>query len=207
MRSAVMVPSFSTAASRSVTCARPWVVEVMCSLRVSVHRTGIRCRWAMTARVTSSGYSPNLTPKPPPTSGAMTRTMLWDRPRVAAMSFRSIWGAWWVSHTTIPLVRGSGAARAARGSIVMPASRWLTIRCFTTRCARANAASGSPALTSLTCSMLPLASSKSRGAPGAIASKASATAGRGSQSTTTSAAASTATASETATTAATASPT
>src|SRR2546426_172993 len=38
MRSAVMVPSSSTAASRSVTWARPCVVAIMCSTRVSVER-------------------------------------------------------------------------------------------------------------------------------------------------------------------------
>ena len=40
MRTAVMVPSASTAASRSVTCARPCVVATMCSTRVSVQRSG-----------------------------------------------------------------------------------------------------------------------------------------------------------------------
>jgi hypothetical protein len=112
-----------------------------------------------------------------------------------------------VSHTTIPPVWGSGAARAARGSIGIPASRWLTIRCLITRWARAKAPSGSPAFMLLTCSMLLGVSSKSSGAPDAIASKGSLTAGSGSQSTVTAAAPSTAISSETATTAATASPT
>ena len=37
-----MVPSLSSAASTSVTWARPWVVATMCSMRVSTQRSGIR---------------------------------------------------------------------------------------------------------------------------------------------------------------------
>ena len=202
-----MVPSLRTAASMSVTWARPWVVATMCSIRVSDHLTGIRWTRAITARTASSGYRPNFTPKPPPTSGATTRIWFWGRPRATARSRRRTWGAWVVAQTWMPPVTGSGAARHARASRGIPARRWLTMRCRTIRSARGKAASGSPALMVFVCSTFPGASSKSWGAPAASAAKTSVTAGSGSHSTWTSPAASTATASEVATTAATASPT
>ena len=55
MRRAAMVPSSCTAASRSATWARPWVVASMCSTRVSVHLSARRWARASAARVTSSG--------------------------------------------------------------------------------------------------------------------------------------------------------
>ena len=54
IRSAVMVPSSSTAASRSATWARPCVVACMCSTRVSTHLSGVRSLRAMAASTTSS---------------------------------------------------------------------------------------------------------------------------------------------------------
>jgi hypothetical protein len=83
-----------------------------------------------------------------------------------------------------PLVP-SGAATQARGSSEMPASRWLFIRCLTTRLAVLNAPSGSPALIGVSCSMFRGASAWSCGAPPSIALKMSVTAGSGSQSTAT----------------------
>ena len=55
MRSPVIRPSASTAASMSVIWPRPCVVVIMCSTRVSIHRSGTR-RWrASAATTTSSG--------------------------------------------------------------------------------------------------------------------------------------------------------
>ena len=54
MRSAVMVPSSSTAASRSATWARPCVVATMCSTRVSTHLSARRWCRARAASTTSS---------------------------------------------------------------------------------------------------------------------------------------------------------
>jgi hypothetical protein len=50
-----MRPSASTAASRSVIWARPWVVPVMCSTRLSTQRSGVRRSRARAATTTSSG--------------------------------------------------------------------------------------------------------------------------------------------------------
>ena len=106
-------------------------------------------------------------------------------PSTPARSARRLCGAWCVAHTTRPRVVGSGAATHARGSIATLHSRWLTIRCFTTRLALAKTASGSPDLIWFLCSMFCGASGWSCGAPAASAAKMSVTAGSGSQSTTT----------------------
>ena len=50
-----MVPSCSTAASTSVTWARPCVVAIMCSTRVSTQRSGRRWSFASAASAASSG--------------------------------------------------------------------------------------------------------------------------------------------------------
>ena len=81
------------------------------------------------------------------------------------------------------------------------------MRCLTTLGALAKAASGSPTLMFVSCSMFFGASSKSWGAPAAIAASWSATTGSTSQSTTTSAAPSAAADWDVAITAATGSPT
>ena len=137
----------------------------------------------------------------------MTRIRFWSIRSASASPVRSTWGAWLVAHTTSPPLAGSGAATTARGSSGTPESRWLIIRCLTTRWALAKAASGSPALMAWRCSMFPGASSKSSGAPSAMAAAVSTTAGSGSQSTCTSAAPSAAASTVRPMTTATASPT
>jgi hypothetical protein len=92
IRSPVIRPSASTAASRSVIWARPCVVPVMCSTRLSIQRSGTFRKRASAATVTSSGYVPNFTPKPPPTSGQITRTWFWGI-GASASRRRSTWGA------------------------------------------------------------------------------------------------------------------
>ena len=56
------------------TWARPWPSAIIDSLRVSVQRTGRSSRLLSSPSTISSGYVPILAPKPPPTSGVMTRT-------------------------------------------------------------------------------------------------------------------------------------
>ena len=116
-------------------------------------------------------------------SGLMTRITFWSMPSNPARSPRRLWGAWCVAQMTRPRVVGSGAATHARGSMAMLQSRWLTIRCLTTRRALRKAASGSPFLIVFSCSMFLGASACSCGAPGFSASKTSVTAGKGSHST------------------------
>ena len=54
--------------------ARPCTIPVMFSERVSLHRTGRPTCFASHATSANSGSAPILAPKPPPTSGAITRT-------------------------------------------------------------------------------------------------------------------------------------
>ena len=84
--------------------------------------------------------------------------------------------------------RGRGRPGRPRASIGMPESRWLTMRCLTTRWALAKAASASPALI-LFCvlDILGRVVEEQGGARRPWPRTASATAGRGSQSTRTSA--------------------
>ena len=76
--------------------SRPWIEELMCSERVSVHLTARpSLREAHEARI-SSGYSVIFTPKPPPTSGAITRTRSSDISIWPAMNRRIRCGFWLV---------------------------------------------------------------------------------------------------------------
>ena len=64
-----------------------------------------------------------MTPKPPPTSGAMTRTCSSDIPSALAMALRTAKGTCVESHTVKSLEFSSCEARTARGSMGMPATR------------------------------------------------------------------------------------
>ncbi len=71
---AVILPSLVAPMRMSAVCARPWWQTAMCSERVSIHLTG---RWSLRETQENRASSPviwSLAPKPPPTSGAMTRT-------------------------------------------------------------------------------------------------------------------------------------
>ena len=54
-----------------------------------------------------------MTPKPPPTSGAMQRTRVLGRPSASAIELRFQCGAWVEVQTVRPRVSGSGAAATA----------------------------------------------------------------------------------------------
>ena len=90
------------------------------SSRLSTRRTGRPARRA--AKATSGSYlACCLPPKPPPGSGAKTRTFASGRPRTFAMTFWSQFGCWIVLQTATP--SPSGAAMYACGSI----AKWVTI--------------------------------------------------------------------------------
>ena len=63
----------------------------MLSLRVSVQRTGRPSLRASQTTSSSSALS-IFAPKPPPTSGAITRTCSGSRPSMPASTMRSWWG-------------------------------------------------------------------------------------------------------------------
>ena len=142
-----MVPSSSTAASRSATWARPCVVAIMCSTRVSIHLSG----HAVMPRERGQHHVLRIAAELHAEAAAHVGVdhadqVLWHAEHAGEVG----------AQVVRRLVRGpddeaaawSGRARprTARGSIGTPHSRWLTIRCFTTRLALAKAASGSPDL-------------------------------------------------------------
>jgi hypothetical protein len=71
---AVISPSFVAAIRTWSTWPRPWWLVAMFSERVSIHFTGWPSCLEAHAHSVSSAHTCSLLPKPPPTSGAMTRT-------------------------------------------------------------------------------------------------------------------------------------
>ncbi len=83
-----------------------------------------------------------MEPKPPPTSGAMTRTLCSGMPSTKAhMSSRCTCGFCEVTHSVSSPVASSKRATQARGSMALATSRWLTMRFFTVTAAPLKAAS------------------------------------------------------------------
>src|ERR1700722_8149795 len=68
-----MRPSRSPPILMWCSCARPWVIAIRFSLRVSTQRTGLPVCLAAQATTICSRSTPILAPNPPPTSGATTR--------------------------------------------------------------------------------------------------------------------------------------
>ena len=66
----------------------------MLSERVSTQRTGRSSLRASQATRISSGYGPILAPKPPPTSGATTRTWSASSPSRATRASFTPWAPW-----------------------------------------------------------------------------------------------------------------
>ena len=69
---------------------------------------------------TSSGYTSALQPKPPPTSGVITRTDRSARPSIPATMPRRMWGHWLDAQIVISPVTGSRCAATPRVSSGMP---------------------------------------------------------------------------------------
>ncbi len=87
-------PSRVAATSMSWIWSRPWIVAWKPSLRDSVHFTGRPSLRATTSAMTSSAYTLSFEPKPPPTSGAMTRICCSGMPHVSASISRRMCGIW-----------------------------------------------------------------------------------------------------------------
>ena len=83
--SAVTVPSRFAARVMSWIWSRPWWADSSDSDRVSVHFTGRLSLRAARVQSTSSGVTCSFPPKPPPTSGAMTRSLCSGMPVSRAM--------------------------------------------------------------------------------------------------------------------------
>ena len=112
-------------------CARPCVIAVRFSLRVSVQRTGRPIRFEAQPSTVASGSAPIFAPNPPPTSGATTRIVSSPTPRPIAIWPRAIW-AFCVDSQIVSLPSSPQAHAAPRTSSGAGASRWLITVCVTT---------------------------------------------------------------------------
>ena len=114
-------PSRSAAILIRCHWSRPWCTVRLPSLRDSVHLTGLPTLRPMSTASTSSAVTWSLEPKPPPTSGAMTRMFCSGMPKNADSANRSTCGIWVAdqSVTSSPI----HCATTARGSIAHGISR------------------------------------------------------------------------------------
>ena len=71
----------------------------------------------------SSAYTSTLAPKPPPTSGAMTRIFASGMPMTSAYAVRMMCGAWVEETTVTSPVSGEISQTTPRGSIAVGISR------------------------------------------------------------------------------------
>ena len=117
----VTLPSLSAARVSVCTWSRPWWADIRLSLRVSVYFTGLPSRRATAQAIHSSGVVWSLPPKPPPTSGAMTRIFDSGTPVVAARANRRMCGIWVADHMVI--CSPVGSTTTLRGSMNAGISR------------------------------------------------------------------------------------
>jgi hypothetical protein len=80
-----------------------------------VYFAGLPSRRATSIVVTSSGVTCSLPPKPPPTSGAITRTLLSGTEQVTASMVRRRCGTWVADHITV--CSPVGSTTVERGSM------------------------------------------------------------------------------------------
>src|SRR3989442_1123531 len=95
----------------------------MCSRRSSSQRTGRPKRIASSGMSTSSGYTMSLEPKPPPTSGAITRTRWGGRSSSSQMNWRTWCGACVEAHTVSSPAIALYSATSPRVSMGWPPAR------------------------------------------------------------------------------------
>ncbi len=124
------MPSFSAASVSFCHWSRPWWALTRLSLRVSVYLTGRLISRATAKAIISSGVCWSLPPKPPPTSGAMTRIFDSGTPVVAASANRRMCGIWVADQTVI--CSPVGSTTTERGSMNAGISRcWRYSRSIT----------------------------------------------------------------------------
>src|SRR5207247_657344 len=129
-RYASKVPSRRPPSSTCCTWARPWPSATMLSDRVSSQRSGRASSRASHATRSSSGEPPSLAPKPPPTSGTITRTVASSSPSREVSAPFTPWAFWLLDQhvqrlvvaedplgcvlTLVPLLRDDGYDRLTR---------------------------------------------------------------------------------------------
>ena len=135
-------PSLSAAIRMVCHWSRPWCTVMLPSLRDSVHLTGLPTRRPTSTASTSSAVTCSFEPKPPPTSGAITRMSCSGMPKNADSANRSTCGIWVADQrvTWSP----THCATTERGSIAHGISRCCRYFRSTTTGASRNAASVSP---------------------------------------------------------------
>ena len=159
--------------------ARPCVIPVRFSLRVSAQRAMRPSRRATQHTTACSGSAPNLAPNAPPTSGVMIRSAASSIPSMAARALRVPCAPWFGIHA-VSRPPGSQTAAAARVSIGAGAIRWLRMVRETTTSHPANRSAASAARSPKVAATLLPAAGNSTAAPGASASAISTTGGSGS---------------------------
>ena len=159
--------------------ARPWVIPIRFSFRVSAQRAGRPSCRATQQTTACSGSAPNLAPNAPPTSGVMIRRLDGSIASIAARTLRVSWAPWFgiqaVSRPSSPQ-----AAAAARVSIGAGATRWLTMVRLTTTSQPSNRSGWSAAASPKVAVTFVPASGNSRPREPSAASAGSTTAGSGS---------------------------
>ena len=119
--SPVTVPSAFAASVTFCHWSRPWCPDINDSDLVSLYLQGFPVRRAAMTVSTSSGVNWSLPPKPPPTSGAITRTLLSGMPSTSEVKIRTKCGTW--VDDQIVSCSGVGSTAIARGSMKAGMSR------------------------------------------------------------------------------------
>ena len=185
--SPVTVPSRRAVMVMSWIWSRPWWADISDSERVSVYLAGLPSRRATRVVITSSGVTCSLPPKPPPTSGATTRTLCSGTSRVSASMVRRMCGIWVADHMVKP--SPIGCTTVERGSMKAGMSRCWRNRRRTVTSASASACSigwpvpAAPDSKVQVNERLELVCACTRSAPSASALGMSSTTGSGSYST------------------------
>ncbi len=100
-------PSASSASSALTISSLPWYAALRCSRRSSTQRSGRPISRASAAMMSSSGNTCPFTPNPPPTSGAITRSLCSGKSMSSAILVRTMCGIWLEVQTVISPSCGS----------------------------------------------------------------------------------------------------
>ncbi len=123
--------------------SRPWWADISDSERDSVYFTGLFSRRATSTLMISSGVTGILPPNPPPTSGAMTRTLCSGMPSVSASITRRMCGIC-VADQTVTL-SPDGCTTTERGSMNAGIRRcWMKRRLTVTSASASAWSMGAP---------------------------------------------------------------
>ena len=156
------------------------MVATIASERSSIHLTGAPTSFAACVIAYSSAYVFSFAPKPPPTSGAITRQRDSGTPQTTATNVRTKCGTWVELYSVSSSAAAPQLAITARASIGTGVSRWLSMVWRITTGAASKTASKPSVLCAIVQQRLPGASSCTSGAPGSSAFSAWITGGSGS---------------------------